>query len=964
MKQKTLMAAAIAAALMLQLGTASAQDASSAQTSNAAEPAPASDAKQFDTVTVTGSRIRSADLETAQPVFTMDRQAIKATGLTNVDDILARMPSAGTPDITPQDTLASGADVGGRYVNIRNLGSQRTLVLVNGRRWSSSLSGLTDLSTIPVSIIDRIDVLKDGASSIYGSDAIGGVVNIITRERADEGADVNIYYGQNEQGDGQQKNVDYTWGHNTEKSSLILGLSYQDSDPMWNRTRELTRYANGPRHPDDGLGLGPWGRVTDPTSGNDYVLNHGAGINANSADFNDYHLYNPNSTADKYATQQDMTFRAGTQLKNVFVQERYNLTDNITLHGTGNYTERDTSSQLAGYPFQTGAGRGDGLFIDPNNAYNPFPGNATEFYRRTVEMPRVTDSNTKLTHLDVGAEGYFTFLDHDWSWDATYDYSKTDIRQVSTGNIYLPNAEKALGATTMINGQVACADAADRAAGCLPWNVLGGPGATSQAVWNYVGALGTSRQTSQTDDITLNTTGGLFDLPAGTVNIAGGVEHRREKGAFSPDADDAAGLTTNLASAPTTGSYTVNEAYLELDVPLLRDLPGARELGINVASRYSHYSNFGSTTNNKYNFRWKPFDDLLVRGTYAQGFRAPTIEDLYGGTGESFETFLDPCDSKYGASATNAGVAGLCANSGVPANYRQVDQTGQQIPSNVGGQTPTPFLSGSNAQLQPEKSITRTTGLVYSPHYVDGLDFTLDYYNIYVKNIISGVDANSILNFCYVQNDPSFCGRFSRDATGAIDNLNESLSNLGTLKTEGYDFGIHYRLPETPIGVFRVASDSTYLSKYQLVSGPGATPDNQVGFMAGEDGMYRVRSNLQVDWSYKQFGASWTMRYYGGLKDSCYDNTPGSLVECNMPNYTNPSLGGFGVNQKGSVTFNDAQVHYSAPWKGTFTLGVNNIFDKKGPIYYNVTKSGNGSPPYNPAFDIDRYFYVSYNQKF
>ncbi len=969
MKQKTLLAAAIAAALMLQTWTVAAQDA----------PPPGdattSQAKQLDTVTVTGSRIRSADLETAQPVFTMDRQAIQATGLTNVDDILARMPSAGTPDITPQDTLSSGADVGGRYVNIRNLGSQRTLVLVNGRRWSSSLSGLTDLSTIPVSMIDRIDILKDGASSIYGSDAIGGVVNIITRERFD-GAEANVYYGQNGKGDGQQKNADFTWGHSTEKSALIVGASYQDTKPMWNSKRDLTRYANGPRHPDDGLGLGPWGKVTDPraagTAGagaynedgnwvpNSYVINHGA----NSGNLANYHLYDPDSTADKYATQQDMTFRSGTKLKNLFVQERYNLTDNIILRGTGSYTVRDTASQLAGYPFQTAAGRDDGLFISPDSAYNPFPGYETEFQRRTVEAPRVTYSKAKLAHIDLGAEGYFTFLDHDWSWDATYNYSKTKISQVSTGNIYLPNAEKALGATTTIGGQTVCADATDRAAGCLPWDILAGPGHTSQAVWNYVGAVGTSHQTSQTDDITLNVTGGLFDLPAGTVSIAGGVEHRREKGSFRPDSNDSNGLTTNLASAPTTGGYIVNEAYLELDVPLLRDLPGARELGINVASRYSHYSNFGSTTNNKYNFRWKPFDDLLVRGTFAEGFRAPTIEDLYGGTGESFETFLDPCDSRFGAAATNANVAGLCAATGVPANYRQVDQAGQQITSTAGGQTPTPFLSGSNPRLQPEKSITRTAGLVFSPHNVDGLDFTLDYYNIYVKNIISSVLANDILNFCYVQNDPTFCGRFTRDGSGAISNLNESLSNLGTLKTEGYDFGIHYRLPETSIGTFRIASDSTYLSKYELVSGPGATPDNQVGFMSGEDGMYRVRSNLQIDWSYKQFGASWTMRYFGGLKDSCYSNVAGALIECNMPNYTNPSLGGYGVSQKGSVTFNDAQVHYSAPWKGTFTVGVNNIFNKKGPFYYNVTSAGSGSPPYNPSFDIDRYFYVSYNQKF
>ena len=964
MKQKTLLATAIAAALMLHTWSVAAQDAA---------PAPAADqskAKSLDTITVTGSRIRSVDVETSQPVFTMDRQAIQATGLTNVNDILARMPSAGTPDITPQDTLSSGADVGGRYVNIRNLGSQRTLVLVNGRRWSTSLSGLTDLSTIPVAMIDRIEVLKDGASSVYGSDAIGGVVNIITRDRF-EGAEVNAYYGQNEKGDGQQKNIDFTWGHNTANNSLILGASYQDSKPMWNKDREETRYANGPRHPQDGYGLGPYGRVVDPNTGDSYVINHGSLDTGNLAN---YHLYDPTSTADKYNTQQDMTFRAGTKLKTLFLQDRYKLTDNITLRGAASYSERDSSSQLSGYPFQSASGANtaglgdDGLLISPDNAYNPFPGSATEFYRRTVEMPRVTWSKSKLAHVDFGAEGFFNFLGHEWNWDATYTYSKTKIRQTSTGNIYLPNAIKALGPTSVVDGQVVCADAADRAAGCVPWNLLAGPGGTPQSVWNYVNHIGTDRQTSQTDDFSANLTGGLFDLPAGTVSIAGGIEHRREKGSFRPDWADSAGLTTNLASAPTNGSYIVNEAYLELDVPLLRDLPGAQELGVNVASRYSHYSNFGSTTNNKYSFRWRPFEDLLVRGTYAEGFRAPTISDLYGGTGQSFESFLDPCDSVYGAAATNGAVASRCAAAGVPANYRQIDQTGAPIKSNAGGQTPTPFLSGSNPNLKPEQSITRTIGLVYSPHYVSGLDFTVDYYNIYVKNIITSVIANDILNLCYLQNDQSFCDRFSRGADGSITNLNESLSNLGTLKTEGYDVGIHYRLPQTSFGTFRIASDSTYLTKYETVSGPGAPAVNAVGFMttgngnlnAGTMGLYRLRSNLQLDWDYKEFGASWTVRYYSGLKDSCWDST----TECNMPDYVAPGLTGIGVSRKGSVAFNDAQFRYTAPWKGVFTVGVNNIFNKKGPYYYNVTASGNGSPPYNPAFDIDRYFYVSYNQKF
>lgn len=947
-----------------------------------APPAATSRSEMLDTITVTGSRIRGTDVETAQPIVALDRDAIRASGLTRVDDLLTLIPSVGTADITPQDTLTSGADTGGRYTNLRHLGSQRTLVLVNGRRWSTSLSGLTDLSTIPVSMIERIDVLKDGASSIYGSDAIGGVVNIITRDRF-EGAEANVSYGDNSKGDGTQKAGDFTWGRSTENSSIILGASYLDTAPMMASRRQLTAYPDGPRHPGDGLGLGAYGQVTDPrapgTAGagsygtdgtwvpNSYVINHPGGVAAATNDLANYHPYDPSSNADKYNTRSDSTFRAGSKLRNLFATGRYNLSDTVALRGLASYSVRDSDSQVAGYPLTSASGRGGGLTIDPDNAYNPFPGYATSFLRRTVEMPRITWSKAKMAHVDVGAEGNFLLGSHTWNWDATYNYSETKSRQVSTGNIYLPNAEKALGPTTVINGQIVCASAADRAAGCLPWNVLAGPGGTPQAVWNYIGATGTTRQTSRTNDFVANITGGIIDLPwlvdadeGGTVNLAGGIEHRKETGSFRPDANDAAGLTTNLATDATRGSYVVNEAYLELDVPLLRDLPFARELAVNVASRYSHYSEFGGNTNNKYSFRWKPVDDLLLRGTFARGFRAPTIDDLYAGTSESFETFLDPCDAVYGAAATNAQVASRCANAGVPANYRQTDAAGKPIVSNTGGQSLTPFQSGSNSRLQPETSITRTAGLVYSPSYVPGLDVTLDYYKVNVANIISSVLASDILTYCYIDNDPTFCGRFTRAPDGRITALNESLANLGRLSTDGYDLGLHYRLPETSIGTFRVASDSTYLSSYDRASGPGIASRALAGYMDGTQGLYRVRSNLRADWDFRQFGASWTLRYYSGLKDSCYTAT----VECNRPDELNQRTGGMGVSRKGSVTFSDVQVRYRARWNGTFTLGVNNLFDRKGPLYYAVTAAGTGSPPYNPAFDIDRYVYVGYNQKF
>ena len=913
-----------------------------------ATTADATKTQNLETVTVTGSRIRSVDVETSQPVFTMDKEAIKATGLTNVNDVLARLPSAGTPDITNQNPLASGSDVGGSYVSLRNLGAERTLVLVNGRRWSTSINGLTDLSTIPVSIIDRIDVLKDGASSIYGSDAIGGVVNIITKQKFD-GAEANVYFGENGKADGKQKNADFTWGHSTKDNSIILSATQQQTDPMMSSTRYLTRFADGPRHPTSGLGLSGVGTITDPNTGKKVSLVPGG----NPANIGDY----AGGLATPYATQQDSTFRSGTKLRSLFATDRYNLTDNITLHATGTYSVRDSQAQVAGYPFSSA---NTGVPLSGDNAYNPFPGQDVNVARRIIEEPRVSYDKDKMAHLDVGAEGFFTFINHDWNWDATYTYSDTNVRQTNTGNLFLPHATAALGPTTSIGGQLACANAADRAAGCLPWNIAGGPAAMSPALWQYLNYDSVLHTHEKTNDFSANVGGGLFDLPGGTVSIAGGIEHRKEEGSFTPDANDTAGLTTNLASAPTRGSYIVNEAYLELDAPLLRDLPGAKELGVNVASRYSHYSNFGSTTNSKYSFRYRPIDDLLIRGTYAQGFRAPSLADLYQGASQSFDSYLDPCDSVFG----QAGAKPICAAQGVPANFRQLDQNGVPITSATGAQTPTPFTQSGSVNVKPESSITRTAGFVYSPHYVQGLDISLDFYKIEVDNAITTQAATGILNYCYLQNLPSFCSDITRNAAGNIVNVMESPANVGKIQTEGYDLGVHYRLPEMAIGTFTIASDSTYLKRYDETAGPGSAVRHLAGYVVNQavatssvQGEFRVRSNLSLAWEKGAFGASWTMRYYSRLKDNCV-----SSFECSDPTAINNDTGTLGVINRGSVTFNDAQVHYSAPWKGTFTVGVNNIFNRKGPFYNDVVTSG--VPPYFPGFDIDRYFYVSYDQKF
>jgi iron complex outermembrane receptor protein len=920
-------------------------------------------AKKLETITVTGSRIRSVDVETAQPVITMTQADIQKTGLTNVGDILQNLTIAGQPTFSKAAVLLANTEEGGQYVNLYNLGENRTLVLVNGKRWMTSLNGFTDLSTIPAALIERIEILKDGASSIYGSDAIAGVVNIILKDRFN-GAAVSGSVGQNQGGDGRQQAYSFTVGTTTDKSSLVFSATYNKTDPVWAKDRDFTKYTFGDFDRTAGYsGTGPWGRFTNPNDGKTYVLNHtgdpnNIGVGADSRDINNYHVgVQPN---DYFNATNQMMEQLPTELKSIFTEGSYNLSDNVTFKATGMYAERNSSAQVAGYPLTSTSQPNFPVYLSGESYYNPLPGNDLSFARRITELPRVNNESAKSLHFDAGFEGNFDFLSHPWNWDAGFAYNKYDVDTLNTGNINLLNLQQALGPSFLNSGGVVqCGTAANPIAlnQCTPFNILGGPSASNKQVLNYIMAREQSTAQSITKDFTANVTGGLFELPGGTFSLAAGIEHRDNSGYETPDEMASAGYTTDLAAGPTSGSYTTNEAYLELNAPLLKDLPGAKSLALDVATRYSHYSNFGSTVNSKYSFTWSPFDDLLVRGTFAKGFRAPTLGDLFGGGSQTFDQYTDPCDVAIG-SLGNPTVAKNCAAAGLsPTTFHQLDTAGNPVKAQAQGVTP--FVTGAgNAYLQPEHSTTRTLGLVYSPHYVDGLNMTLDYYDIKITNVITAIDANYVLDQCYQYSVQEFCSAFQRDANGQVINLNHGNANLGWIETTGYNFGASYRLPAFSIGQFMINMNVNYLDDWNQAS----TNDAPVINYAGQYGYNHWRANVGLDWSKGNWGATWGLRYYGSFIDECWSDT----VHCNMPNYNSVNWGnGPGANRMGASVYNDAQVRYTLPWKGTIAFGMRDVFNKHAPNTIDAYELGfNSSGSVDPTLDLGRYIYLQYNQQF
>jgi len=940
--------------------------------------AQAQTADTLQRVEITGSRIRQVDLETAQPIQVMTQEQIQKTGLVTVGDIINNLSAAGTPAFSKGSTLTSNREQGGQYINMRNLGSNRLLVLVNGKRWTATVAGYTDMSTIPSSMIERIEILKDGASSIYGSDAIAGVVNIILRKTM-QGGQASVYNGQNEKGDGKTTDYSLSYGAGDEKASMMFGLTHSTQGEVWAKDRPITATTYGPNHLNAGFGASPWGRIrqvsaSGAASGFNNILNHtgsymGDGTGSSSRDPASYHAY-AGADADTFNSSSQMQYTSPTRLTSIFTKGSIALPYDMRLTSTAMYADRVSNRQIAGYPLNSLTQSKFPVYIDKDSYFNPYgnqvagagKGQDLFFYRRTIEVPRVTENQNRTLHIDATLEGDFSIRDLAWNWNVGYNHSAISGNVLSTGNLNLPNLKKALGPSFRnASGVVQCGTAASpiALAECVPFDVLGGPSASSAAALNYVMSTGQATYGSTINSATADITGELFKLPAGALGMAAGLEHRTVSGYDRPGQFEQSGYSTDLAGNATVGKFTVREAYLEFNIPLLKDLPFIQHLSADVASRYSDYSNFGNTTNSKVSLMWKPIKDLLVRGTYAEGFRAPTVGDTFGGGSQSFDTYLDACDSLYGDAAKNPATKARCSAAGVPVNFRQVNQAGSPVPAG-GAQTPVPFNTGAgNDALEPETATTKTLGFVFSPSFVSGLSMSVDYFDIRVKNRITAVSAAYEINQCYVNGVQSFCDKIKRDSTGQISSLSRGNANLGELGTKGFDLTVGYRLPRTAYGQFNVRSESTYVDSYRIKS--SATSDF-VNY-AGEFGINRVKSNLALDWNLGNWSATLASRYYSGVKVHCWSAS--TNVECSNPN--DPASWGTGYTKLGAMVYSDLSIGYSLPWKGKLLVGANNVFNRKPIVVYDAGSAYGGnssSSSVDPERPIDRFFYVRYNQQF
>lgn len=957
----------------------------------AAQTAEQDEAKKVERIEVTGSRIRQSAVATPAPLLTIDRTEIDKQGFQSVADILQNVSAFGTPPISRASPLTAGQNAGGQFVSMRNLGAARTLVLVNGRRMGISTSGLADIATIPAAAVERIEILKDGASSLYGSDAVGGVVNVVTRSNFD-GITGSVYTGQFGEGDGETTRGDIVMGFTQDRGSMTFAAEWSDEKVVDATARNFSSFPRSHLHPNDGwttVGAAS-GFVTTPTTavpgipnGTRVVLNSGADPRLASS----YRRQNTNtgtcnfttgvctdgSPADKTNTLEQTDLRTPLKTRGLYVNGIYDLNDSVRLHTDLTYANRFAERRVAGFPYQAAS---YDTPIAANSYFNPVGAPITNWWHRTFDIPR--DSTTDMTtyRFSASLEGNFDIGSRFVDWEVSYLHNSNNLVQTSFGNLNVSRVRAAVGPSFLNSqGRVQCgtAAAAIPLTQCVPWNPLVPAGVTgvggmfgNRQLQDYLFQREHSTGETRTEVIAASASGNLFELPAGDIMYAVGLEQRREKGAFVPDALSVTGDSTNLAGGPTRGGYKVDEAYFELQMPLVTGAYLMEELSLQAASRYSKYDTFGSTNNGKLGMKWRPTDSVLVRGSYSEGFRAPTIADLYGGSSQTFSFFTDPCDTNFGSSATNAATRANCSNAlGALANtYRQLSQ-GFNPAGAPNSQTPVAFNSGSNPTLLPETSKSKTFGVVWSPEFADGLNLALDWWTIRIDDTIVADAPTTILNDCYVQGIASRCSPqlFTRDPVqGYVNFMSFGSRNAGYREVEGYDFDWSYAFELGDLGRIRIASNSTYTASDVLIAtNDPRFPVSSVG--VGSD--FRIRSNMNVRWEYGDWGVTWTARYYSSISENCtYVNECNSIKDrptgALLPT-GEPALSLSRRNRSGSNTFNDLQVRWNSPWDATVSVGVNNIFDRQGPVLYTQPSS---NVSYYGGFDIGRFWYMKYTQRF
>ena len=935
--------------------------------------------QEIERVEVTGSRIRSAEALSSSPIQVLSGEDIQKSGVINLQDLLLENPAFGSPAISRTNSNFSTAGGGLATVDLRNLGTARTLVLVNGRRHVSGQAGSTavDLNAIPTQFIERVEVLTGGASSVYGSDAVAGVVNFVLKKEF-EGLEFDAQYGESGEGDSTSGQYSITAGASSSdgKGNVMFHLGYSEEGGVFSRDRDrsavdqITNMYWDPENPAAILeanrpffsSFPPQGRFDAGDTRYTYNANNQlqAGFSTNG---------DGTIGPDGFNRSNYRTIAIPTERHLLATKGHYELSDEHKVFFEATYAATEVTTELEPFPFASDDIYANGrvpveFMVNDQLLRNAFIPDDIYNSATDTDGDGMKDIFFAKRLLDIGNRGYtgerdtFRFtvgmegeVFGDWFYDFHYTYGKTKDNQVSGGLVNVQNFRYALEAVMDsqdidgdgITNEAICLDETARGFNCAPINIYGFNSIDAAAA-AYVEAPSMRTASITQTVIGGNISGELFELPAGYVAMAAGFEYREEESAAQFDALQQAGLNAGNAIPATFGEFDVLEFYAEFEVPIFESL------NFKGAARSSDYSTIGGTLSWNAGLNWQPIDSLRFRLIQAQSTRAPNINELFSPPSQDFPSGLnDPCVGVTAGQSDTLGTNCL-ADAGVAAN---VAENGSFTLNQSDLQGISGFNRG-NPDLKEEVGTSTTFGMIYTPDFVEGLDITLDYFDIEVEDAIVSTPRQFMLDQCYASSNEEFCSFITRrqqnagnNSAGSLEFIDTAVSNSGGIGTEGVDLTVIYTEELGP-GQFRSRLAYTYLLDGWTIPLPGADKDEWVG----EVGSSEHKASINLGYNVSDFDFTWRMTFIGSA-DIDDQFLAGRGFEA----------GAVGVD---SVLYHDLQASYYLSESVELFGGINNAFDEEPPLIpTGVTGSDTGTETDAGTYDvIGRSFYLGLRAKF
>jgi outer membrane receptor protein involved in Fe transport len=933
----------------------------------AAAPAYAQEDAEVEEVVVTGSRIVRQDLVSTSPVATVGEEELAQSGVVNAESLIATLPQA----IPGVGGTTNNGNSGIATIDLRGLGPNRTLVLIDGKRVppSASAGGTTtavDINLIPPSVIERIEVVTGGASAVYGSDALAGVVNFILKDDF-EGLEVTGSYANTDNGDAPIWNTNATFGANFAdgKGNVTVDIGYSERAALTQGERGgllCCAYGDGNGANGapvgsfvvQGAAAGPNGRITPSLAGSFITFPGVANSPSNTAFFpgTDGSLRPYNQVTDTYNFAPVNYLQTPQERYSAFAMAKYEIKPGIEAFGRAQFVNSRVDTQLAasptnttngtfrftldGNPFLTDASEralatlaGPGPYstavdTDQDGIPNEVTGS---FERRFLEVgPRYASFDFTGFVLAGGLRGDIEAING--GWELYGSFGKTQENRVVEGDVSRARIQQGL----LLNAAgTACQDPTG---GCVPVNLFGpniSP-AAANFIRTRINAANTYTQTNISAFVNGDTEN-FFSLPAGPIGFAGGFEYREEDFRFDPSQDLATGnLVGFTTQGPVRGGFDVYELYGETVIPILADLPFVDSLNLELAGRISDYSSQGGLTETwKVAADYAPIEQIRFRASFNKAVRAPSVFELFSPQNSSFISATDPCSILNPGAANNPALSAICVATGVPAGSVGL------IPANQQVQT----LTGGNPNLRPEEAETLSYGFVWQPSFIDNLAITVDRFEIEVSDLIAtlGGGTAGVLNTCYnVVRDASspYCQAITRNPAGGIAFVAGNNVNVAATVNSGWDVGVSYRFDLADIGMpdwgsLAIRSLYTHVTEASF-KGDEIAPKTECAGKFGTICAIAVGQVIPADkvrttfnWAYENWGVNVVWNHIGSVDDDSPLNRT--------------------VETIGAKNYFDASVDFALGDHAAFTVGARNLTQEKYPILgANASPSNQGYP--------------------